>query len=235
VINDLAENNYNGTISYSRYNEPFLNINLLKRRTNFARKILPNVKLVTNTNGDFIDKTTFTDLAIDEMTIMDYDNKGLDWCYRRLQQWGAKNIINEYPFLRCKINTTEIIYYVDWKKHEKIVDRGGLLSDKSVEIKWKNNRLDRKYRCFEPKHFLGIDYTGKVVPCCQIRSDFPLHKKFILGNLKYSTLHEIYHNSRNNCFINNAFKGNFAEDNFPCLKCQKEAGRYTRDIPGIKY
>ena len=28
-----------------------------------------------------------------------------------------------------------------------------------------------------------MDYTGKVMPCCNLRSDFPEHRDFIVGDL----------------------------------------------------
>lgn len=70
LINELHFAGYNKYISFSRYNEPFSHKDILNERIKYIRKILPDVTLVTNTNGDF----DTSNVDIDEITEMDYDN-----------------------------------------------------------------------------------------------------------------------------------------------------------------
>ena len=86
----------------------------------------------------------------------------------------------------------------------------------------------RKVPCFEPNFFIGIDYTGDVVPCCNFRGDNPKHRYYILGNIKDNTLDEIYNSMKAQSFKKAVNLSKFPE---PCWYCTKMAGRYTRDIP----
>jgi len=37
--------------------------------------------------------------------------------------------------------------------------------------------------CREPFESFVLDYTGKVMPCCNLRSDFPEHQDFVVGDM----------------------------------------------------
>ena len=76
IINELAKFNYSNYISFSRYNEPLSHRDILEDRIKYVRKVLPDTKLVMNTNGDY----DWKDIDIDELTIMDYDNN-MKWNY----------------------------------------------------------------------------------------------------------------------------------------------------------
>jgi hypothetical protein len=51
-----------------------------------------------------------------------------------------------------------------------------------VEIKELND-YQRTATCFSPLHSVTIDYTGKCMLCCQVRSDSPAHKDAVIGDL----------------------------------------------------
>lgn len=69
LINELSMINYSKYISFSRYNEPLSDKQLLNDRLAYIRQKLPNVTTVANTNGDY----GFNGVDIDELTVMDYD------------------------------------------------------------------------------------------------------------------------------------------------------------------
>jgi len=71
LIAELKAENYKGVISFSRYCEPFAFREILEDRIKYIRKVLPNTKLVCNTNGDY----DWEGIDLDELTIMDYDFK----------------------------------------------------------------------------------------------------------------------------------------------------------------
>ena len=99
-------------------------------------------------------------------------------------------------------------------------DRGGSLKQYS--------KVKRTIPCYEPKYFIGVDYTGDVVPCCNIRGDNINHKKFIFGNIYNDSIISIYNNISSKKFRQNCELGNFSEI---CKYCSKKPGRYTRDKP----
>ena len=66
-------------------------------------------------------------------------------------------------------------------KEVNVGNRAGAL----VQIK---KKYVRDFPCFEPTHFVGVDYTGQVVPCCNIRHDVESHEPFVLGDLNHTHL-----------------------------------------------
>jgi len=191
IIDELSDLSFNKVISFSRYNEPFSDKELLMKRIAYIREMLHDVILVTNTNGDY--DTSGVD--IDQITEMDYDmNK------------------KHYTSADGKYRVTGLT---------EINNRGGALQMKQVK---------RDFPCFEPKYFIGIDYTGMVTPCCNIRSDVPIHKPYVLGSLKFETLQEIFESKKAE-----KFRDDVAHMRFPniCEGCGKKPGRYTRDNGGI--
>lgn len=192
LIQELARNNYSKFISFSRYNEPFMHRNILEERIRYIRMNLPNVTLVSNTNGDF--STLLVD--IDQLTVMDYDNNKQEICTPsyRVMKLGPIN------------------------------NRGGALDIKSKR---------RDFPCYEPTYFVGVDYTGDVMPCCNLRHDVKEHKPFILGNLNKNSLEEILNSNKAIWFRKAVASGK--QKYFPsvCKECLKEEGRYTRNNPSI--
>jgi len=198
LIDELAEHNYSKTISFSRYNEPLSDKELLNHRIAYIRKKLPNVKTVANTNGDY-----GTDgVDIDELTVMDYDT-----------------VLSPEELDKIEGTNSKVTY----TRLSGINNRGGSLDIQST--------YKRTIPCMEPSYFVGIDYTGDVVPCCNIRHDIKDHKPYILGNIHNNKLDDILESEKAKLFrkqvqdIENLPK--------PCQSCSKLPGRYTRDKPGI--
>lgn len=235
LLKQLKEVDYSGVISYSRCNEPLADIPLLKKRLRQARKYVRNARLVTNTNGDYLESANLNDLHLDELTVMDYDCKGLEYCMRRLEDLGATVQMVDYPYIKATIGEMRILYYLDWTKNASIVDRGGALKESNMPVKWENSHKVRKRLCLEPLFFIGIDYNGNVTPCCEIRSDIESHRASILGNIKEKKLKNILESDTAKEFRYNASHQIFEGINLPCLQCQKDEGRYTRDVIGIDY
>lgn len=108
----------------------------------------------------------------------------------------------------------------------KINNRGGAL--KQVHYK-----KPRNFPCFEPNHFVGIDYTGDVVPCCNLRHDVKKHQPYILGNLKDNSLENILNSKKAEIFRYAVNSGRFDLFPEPCKYCLKLEGRYTKEEGGL--
>jgi len=227
ILEELKEEGFKGVLTFSRYNEPLSMYNLLKERLLEARRILPHVKLVTNTNGDYVSKEVLDGLEIDELSIMDYDCKGMMKCKEHLNESGCTMTDEDYPFIYAKKDDMDIIYYVDWPKHHINTYRGGNLNN-AINMK----KELRTESCYEPTYFIGIDYNGSVTPCCEIRSDSKSQKEYILGNVNKESLKEVYFNEKGRLFRQNTMYKNFST---PCMYCSKKPGRYTRNKPGMRY
>lgn len=226
LLPELKEINYSGYITFSRYNEPLAHADKLKEIGWLFKNNLPNCKLVTNTNGDYLTEEVLTNLPIDELTVMDYDNKGIDWCKERLEKINCviDEIKNQYIY--AHYGDIKILYYADWTKHCIISNRGGNLPEYSTAV--------RTYPCTEPKYFIGINYDGTVSPCCNIRNDVLAQQPYIYGDLHNMTLTEILNCEKRQRFIEECEKAIYSVDS-PCYYCINKGGRYTREKGGIDY
>ena len=81
--------------------------------------------LIFNTNGDFLTKKRLDGLDVDEISVMDYDNKGIDKCKRNLERVEVDIHEIDYPFIKGKLNNIRFLYYVDFvENHTLWNDRG---------------------------------------------------------------------------------------------------------------
>ena len=83
-LQQLQDLNYSGVFSFSRYNEPFANFKLFQDSLLLIKEYFPYAKLVTNSNGDYLNKTIIDNMLIDELTIMDYDCRGKEYCLNKM-------------------------------------------------------------------------------------------------------------------------------------------------------
>lgn len=231
------------TVSFIGYQEPMADIKLLKRRVIEAKKKLPPyVVLTTNTNGDYFTKKNLDGLPLTSLNVMDYDCKGKDYWLEKLKECGCF-VINDpsshfhgITAVHKNINVIRVVY--DWPKHAYLENRAGALSkeDQTIKfMKWQNDSAKRIVPCCEPSYFINITFDGNVMPCCHIRSDIPMHKDYILGNIKHETLEEIFNSDKAVKFRNSLITeyGDYPE---PCKNCQKiRSGECTGAPNGFNY
>ena len=229
TLQELKDQNFKGYVTFSRYNEPLSQDELLKKRANQVRKFLPDVTLIFNTNGDFLTKKRLDGLDVDEISVMDYDNKGIQKCKKRLERVGVDITEIDYPFIKGNRGKIKFLYYVDFvENHTLWNDRGGALEELSLEER-------RTEPCLEPDRFIGVDYNGNIMPCCVTRSDIDSHQDFILGNIKEQSVMDIFNSERAKTIREKAMKGDFDDDMKPCHYCPYELGRYRRDDVSLDY
>ena len=227
LLEQLKAGNYNGHISFSRYNEPMSKIDYFKQCLVKIYEKLPDCTLVTNTNGDYINEDNLKGLLINELSIMDYDNRGMEWCKKRLLDCNVviDKVTDKYIY--GHYGKMKILYYVDWRKHHAITDRGGNLAMYSNQV--------RDYACYEPLYFIGVNYDGTVSPCCNIRNDASdMQRRYIIGDLNKDKLIDILNSKTRVHLISDCISCNFKEDS-PCYYCMNKGGRYTKDGGGIDY
>ena len=226
LLKELQKYEYSGVFSFSRYNEPFSHFDILQNSLSIIREFFPYAKLVTNTNGDYLNKEKIHNCLIDELSIMDYDCRGAEWCYSKMIEWEIENIIQYENYFVGQLKDKTILYYWDWPKTGTISDRGGNLKEYSL--------TERTDPCFEPFRFIGINYDGTVSPCCNIRNDSEQQQSFILGDLNKNTLEEILMSEKSNQFKSKIINGIY-DESMPCFYCNNAGGRYSKSIGGILY
>lgn len=200
ILNELKSINYSNMISYSRYNEPTSNREIFIKRLKQAKTIIPNATLHTNTNGDFLTRDYLDELYESGLKSMN------------IQSYLSKNEIFNTDNIKIKIDIMAEKLGLDFVEKINSIDRY------EIAFKYKemnlnmyardfrlngNNRggvLDtipaiiRKSPCYIPFSDIYIDYNGKVLPCCNFRSDIKEHNNFILGDANNESILDIFNN-----------------------------------------
>lgn len=228
-IKQLKEEEYDGVISFSRYNEPLSFSDITKKYVEYVKKVL-GCKVVCNTNGDFLKSDNIN--IFDELTIMDYAGKGSKKWIKKLTDLNCELLEQSEIFLKFKTLEKKIVLvFLNFKSNATVEDRGGIL--KKISLPLKNNGSLRQRPCYEPNYFLGIDFNGSAMVCCNMQSRF--HKDYIIGNVYTNSFKEIMDSPIRKKIMGLVNGVDFNKYPTPCLNCQKDPGRYTRNDPGIDY
>lgn len=197
IIDQLAEIEYSGELTYSRYNEPLAFRTEMINRLKCASIKLPNAVLRTNTNGDYLTADYVEELA----------EAGLK------QLW-----IQQYP--KGEFNHDEMAEKVE-KKIEKLGLTANMLVNvpgfkieyelvhpkMTIHIRARNFAFDGSSRgevvpvaqdyirtapCRQVHNNMYIDFNGKIMVCCALRSDIPKHRSGVMGHVDDGKLWDIF-------------------------------------------
>jgi MoaA/NifB/PqqE/SkfB family radical SAM enzyme len=192
ILAELAEIDYRGVITYSRYNEPLAD-RIILERIRQAHRLLPSALLSTHTNGDYLTRTYLDELrdaGLSRILIMNYlgnneqfsDKKVLSRMLSKAVDLGLRA---EFLLAEAGIRYVAELAYegmnvqLDGRNYAATgTDRGKLVHlEPYVRTSWCPVVFDDLY----------IDWNGKVVPCCNIRSDAPEHSQYIVADLTSGT------------------------------------------------
>ena len=223
ILQELKHINYSNMISYSRYNEPLSNKEIFISRIRQAKSYLPNATLHTNTNGDYLNRQ-YLDLLYDagltsmniQYYLKNYEIFDIDEIKNGISNM-AKKLMLKFEEVYSSIDRYEVKFlYKDMKLNMYARDfkingtnRGGTL-DTILPIK-------RTTKCYIPFTDIYIDYNGKVMPCCNFRSDIDKHQKFIIGDVNNDNILSIFNNCANKKLRYNLY--NNIESIIPCNEC----------------
>jgi MoaA/NifB/PqqE/SkfB family radical SAM enzyme len=204
ILNQLAEIEYDGEITYSRYNEPLAFKEIILKRISQARELLPKAKLRTNTNGDYV---TFE-------YIQELKNAGLNELF--IQQYLANNELYNHKKMKKrmlqKIKSLGVDYSVisdiENQRIEYDLNIDGIVvhlrarnfaiegTSRTEKVAGFNEAYVRTAPCIQPFNNMYIDYNGYVMVCCNTRSDVPNHKNGVMAHIKDAPIWEIYRNEK---------------------------------------
>ena len=230
IINELKENNFDyrtnklheKIITFNRFCEPMYNIDLLVKRSAQIKELMPEVIMTIGTNGDYLTAENLLRLKhLHKIKVSDYDNKGRKYWEKRFEELKILKVYSDDKmFWGTHVNINKIICDFNWSEKTEIEDRAGYLNKENTkEVLWRNDKKIRTERCLEPKYYLSIDYNGSIVPCCHMRSDIPMFKKYVFGNVKDNTIVEILNSEKAKKFTKRVFEDcDFPE---PCKTCNK--------------
>lgn len=225
IFGELGSIGYKGQIKVARYSEPLANPEYLYDRIASARLLVPNAQLAIVTNTDYLTSDILVRLreaGLNVVYMSIYLKANERWTIelahayseRLAKRLGVK-VVTRY--------TTQVSQYgiygyeglhlfwtcMDFDKYG--TDRGGSIKQYS-----KQNRLAP---CWEPFETFVIDYTGFVMPCCNLRSDLDQHRDFIVGDLSMPgmSIFDIYAGCLS-AWRRNTVK--FGIKAFPCTTCR---------------
>ena len=165
IIDDLAAVDYDKTIWYSRYNEPTADRVFLDRLAE-ARRKLPQVRLQTFTNGDYLDRdyvAALRDAGLNELRIMAYlannveptEAAFLNLMVQRLGRLGLPWKFTSAKSAVIDISGIDVTYNYSFLTQEG-TNRGGTLATGGCQ--------ERLSPCIIPLTSMYIDHDGSVVP-----------------------------------------------------------------------
>ena len=201
LIDELSGIDYSGAIKFHRFNEP-LGLDIIFDRVMYARKKLPGALLGFHSNGDYLTPgilKRFEEIGMDFLHVSLYIDFNIPRSMMRRQAHGYCRIFLEkrgLPGKPMSSNDNLAKYSIPMQRMEAHVfvpdikgcggnDRGGYLKD------LQQNKM-RTSPCRSPFRGLYIDWTGDVLPCCNLRGDVESQKAYVMGNLKDSSLQEIF-------------------------------------------
>ena len=188
MLNDLADAGWDRMISFCRYNEPFANEVFFERLAQ-ASELLPGAHLHTNTNGDFLSEATLG-LAYEaglasihvqlyaEVFSLGIARAGVQRLQRLLPGWRFSRVREErtrfwWEAMNPKMPGLSMLAYA-----RDFARDGTDRCDLNVRT---IPHPPRTRPCLEPSRRAFIDYTGAVMPCCNLRSDYAPHADAVLG------------------------------------------------------
>lgn len=189
ILADLGSIDYDGEISYSRYNEPLADRIILDRLRQ-ARRLVPKARLATHSNGDYLDADYLRQLhgaGLAALHLQVYPPNGQRyddaWSVAQIRQRAAKLGVpmlmtrtrpGWYHKARLFLGTMHLtLSAYNFERHA--CNRAGLVAQ--------GRSAARLSPCLVPFDGLYIDWNGAVVPCCNIRSDAPAHAGYVVDRL----------------------------------------------------
>jgi MoaA/NifB/PqqE/SkfB family radical SAM enzyme len=222
LLSDLAEVDYDGLVSFSRYNEPFSSEEIYNY-ISLARKNLPKARLHSNSNGDYFSLENMQraiDAGLNSMVVQIYVPKNHN---NRGKAFEYKERFDKQHGKFCE--QVLRIDREDWLEWDYVLDNFRL------SLRWRNfdvngvnrsnilmgNQTPRFSPCLQPVRSIYVDYNGSIMPCCNLRSDFDGHKACVLGNICESRIFDIYTGVKSSLWRNSL--RDFSEKQGVCKNC----------------
>jgi hypothetical protein len=199
ILDELAGIDYDGMITYSRYNEPLAD-EVIIDRISLAHRRLPKARLHTNTNGDYLTLPYLErlyDAGLRSLNIQLYLGNNDLYDHQATQARGRQTlrrvplpatVVRDEPgeWFEQRLEFRDMAI----RMYGRNFSHNGTSRGDQVNI---HRRYVRTAPCLMPFWSVYVDFNGAVVPCCNFRSDIAPHKDYVLGDLsKGDTLFSVY-------------------------------------------
>jgi radical SAM protein with 4Fe4S-binding SPASM domain len=201
ILKSLQEIDYDGYVSYSRYNEPLAD-RIILTRIKQARQYLPNAFLYSHTNGDYLNRQYLFDLidsGLDMLRVQCYLSENESFNEHIIFE-KMKKIIEKLQMDYEIISSNDNYYAIKLKipsndDFELIIESMNFSvvgANRAGSVNIGKDNTDRVQACWSPFRNMYIDYDGSVFPCCNLRHDLPQHRHLIMGNVNEYNIIDIF-------------------------------------------
>ena len=201
LIGQLAEINFAGELTFSRYNEPLSRKDVILARVREAREWLPKAILRINTNGDYLNAEYIEELAdagLSQLWVQQYLQNEERYDHDRVKSVAKRTLkrlgYSETHKVLTDIEGCKVEYELP---HPKMTvhlrarnfgidgsSRGGML-----ELA---NGYQRVAPCKQVHQNMYIDWNGVVMVCCEMRSELKEHSGGVMGSVHKDKLWDIF-------------------------------------------
>jgi len=229
VLDDLSSIGYDQVLRFARYSEPMADEHIYDMVA-MARQRLPKATIDIVTNGDYLDPQALIRLresGLSVLRISVYMRKGLAWSVAgaqdEIKRLGKRIQISP----ACDVATASTVGATFPFKDMEIL----VFSHNFDEIGYDRGQLvkglvDQDYvrrsPCFLVFSNFTVDFNGKVMPCCNLRSDHPQHQPFVLGDLsdRRHSIFDVYANRLSTEWRRSLVTAGKKE--YPCSTCKQK-------------
>ena len=179
LCTELAELNFSGTLRYSGFVEPLLDVNIFNLLKD-ARALLKGANLAMVTNGDVLNTNRLMQLfqsGLNKLFISVYD--GPEDVKKFIKMRSEAKLANGEVIIRDRSLPPEKDFGLT------ISNRAGMLKNAEHKILPLNKKLN--HPCYYPGYTFFMDYNGDVLMCAH-----DWGKKRILGNLNRNSFMKIW-------------------------------------------
>ena len=199
AIDDLATIGYSGTVRFARYSEP-LSCKTICDYVSVARKALPDAHIDIVSNGDYLNADLLDRLAdagLSTLRISIYP-KGYDWNIAAAREQLDKLLKRVKAEAELLVDSPDRLY---WRiPHPRVAvfaeaaDLGNLGFDRGQTLtELTDTGYTRTSPCTMVFNNFTVDFNGAVMPCCNLRSDSPKHKDFVVDVISGNkSIFEVY-------------------------------------------
>lgn len=200
VFDQLGSVGYSGQIKVARYSEPLTNFPYLLERIRQARARVPRAELAIVTNTDYLTRDRLDQLRDAGLNVM-----YLSLYLRTKERWSV-SLARRYtrdvatklgtPVVRESVSSVSVrgeLAYDGVALRSSCHDFGEYGTDRGALMEAYTDTA-RVGPCREPFETFVIDHDGAVMPCCNLRHDFPEHRGFAVGDLAdpRTTIFDVY-------------------------------------------
>jgi radical SAM protein with 4Fe4S-binding SPASM domain len=224
ILEELAAAKYRGVISFSRYQEPLSEAKLIYKRVIQIKQTVPAASVRFNTNGDYVTDEVLRRLAavgVNSLSIQLYSDPennrdAAKKVYEKLCRRAPLLAKGEASFagkrtIKFSRRVDKMAITIQWRDFSANGTNRADLEVSNLEV--------RTLPCKTPvRSTVHVDYTGDVMPCCNLRSDYAPHSDLVLGNVRDDSLVDIFFSDKARSFRRSLIGS--APKKYPCATCR---------------